>query len=142
MATGAGRVGGSKVAERLSGATESSSLTSGSSFDDGQPLKVRALAEDVADAHIGESGKRRLRPEIRVGAARGSGDDRHRGTGLEGAQDRGDQFDGGFTDQSELGDLVVQQPFGDVLRPGVDLRPRMVDPRAVVEHDQVVLTTG
>lgn len=83
-----------------------------------------------------------MRPLIRVGATHRPVGYRYGDTGLERPQDRRNQLDGGLAGEADAGDIVVQQPLGDVLRSRMDLWPRMTCPLSVVEHGQKVAAAG
>lgn len=110
--------------------------------DESELLQLPPPAEHVADAHAREPGHRRMRPLVGVGAPDGAGGDRHRDAGLEGAEDGRDEFDGGLVGQAECGDLLVEQPVGDVLRAGVHLWPGVASPGPVAEDVEAVVGAG
>ena len=97
-----------------------------------QQVELRAVAEHRAHVEGAQPGERGLRPLVGVGTAHGARQDGQRGAGEERPGDGGEELDGRFTHQPDGMGAVVGDAFGDVLRAGMHLRPRMAVPRAAV----------
>ena len=108
----------------------------------GQLFEIGALTADAHGRDTPETNPGGVRPLCGIGPADGSGQDRHRGTGQERAEDRGDQLGGRFAHQTEARDIRIEQVLGDILSARVDLRPRMAGPLAIGEQHQIVGTGG
>lgn len=76
-------------------------------IDRSQAGKVGTLAQYGAHPNPEETGQRRVRPSLVIGATYRPGQDRHGSAGKPGTLDRGDQLDRRFADQTHRGGSVM-----------------------------------